>query len=412
MAIRQAESASPEAPHPGSPSAVPRSPAGRKASDPAPSASSSSPSSPLRKRSSPLPPLPTLTFSDLSRRFSSRRRLEAGRANSAVLVERLRSAGLEVRVDSLRLGGRVLLRLSASCERLEEEAERMKMKLRLKAGGWRKFDRSCRVDFVGSGDSVDFFRSCERQQIVDHIVRSKQSDGGAGLDDRYASLIHDRFPLHMHARLLALQPWLNFWTFNDPSSPPSTLTARLQPLLRLFTQPLSAVAAYYGEAVAFYFAFLGFYTAWLCVPTVFGVVLFVAQLAHTSLDSPLVPFFCLLMSLWASVLIEQWRRREAVLANEWGTWQMDLHGEEVTRPEYRGQMQRHEITGEIVRVYPLRKRLKKLLLSFALCFVLVAAFSTLILNLFMEQDKYFGTVTGDEAVRAHRRSLACSACRL
>ena len=344
-------------------------------------------SGPVRKRSNPLPPLPTLLFSDLSRRFSSRSRLEPGRPNSAVLIERLRGAGLEVRVDSLRLGGKVLLRVSACAERLEEEAEKMKMKLRVKQGGWRKFDRSIREHFTGSGDSVELFRSCERQTIIDHIIRTKQADGGAGLDDQYSSLIAERFPLHMHARLLSLQPWLSFWTLHSPSAP-SSCCAWLQPLLRVFRQPLSSVSAYYGEGVAFYFAFLGFYTAWLCVPTVFGLGLFLSQLSHTSLDSPLVPFFCLLMALWASVFIEQWRRREAVLANGWGVWQMNDNDEELTRPEYRGQMQRHEVTGEIIRIYPLRKRIRKLCLAFLLCFVLVAAFSTLILNIFMQQDKY------------------------
>ena len=345
------------------------------------------------ERSAQLPPLPALTFSDLSRRFSSHSRLEPGRANSAVLIERLRGAGLEVRVDSLRLGGKVLLRLSASAERLEEEAEKMKLKLRLRHGGWRKFDRSIRDQFAGGGgDAGDLFRSSERQIVIDHIIRTKQADGGAGLDDRYASLIADRFPLHMHARLLSLQPWLSFWTLNAAALPSS----RLQPLLRLFSQPLSAISAYYGEAVAFYFAFLGCYTAWLCIPTVLGVVLFLAQLSHTSLDSPLIPFFSLLMALWASFFIEQWRRREAVLAHDWGTWQMDKNDEEVTRPEYRGLMQRHEITGDIVRVYPLRKRIKKLLLAFLICFVLVAGFSALILQIFMEQDKYFGNVTGGD----------------
>ena len=408
MCIRQAEGASSsDRSRTLSPAAVLRTAErGRGPREEQAAASPRSPTSgPRRQRANPLPPLPALTFSDLSRRFSSRSRLEPGRPNSVVLIERLRAAGLDVRVDSLRLAGKVLLRLSASGERLEEEAEKMKMKLRVKQGGWRKFDRSIRDHFIGSGDSVDLFRSCERQSIIDHIIRTKQAEGGAGLDDQYASLIADRFPLHMHARLLALQPWLSFWKLNaasttSSSSSLSCCSSRLQPLLRVFRQPLSSVSAYYGEGVAFYFAFLGFYTAWLLVPTLFGVALFLSQLSHTSLDSPLVPFFCLLMALWASVFIEQWRRREAVLANEWGVWQMDANDEELTRPEYRGRMQRHEITGEIIRVYPLRKRLKKLCLAFLLCFTLVAAFSTLILNIFMQQDKYFGTVTGTENVHA------------
>jgi hypothetical protein len=38
----------------------------------------------------------------------------------------------------------------------------------------------------------------------------------------------------------------------------------------VFNQPLDMVAAYYGEAVAFYFAFLAFYTKWLIAPAIVG----------------------------------------------------------------------------------------------------------------------------------------------
>ena len=358
-------------------------------------AASSSPGR-ARKRSHPLPPLPTLAFSELSRRFSSRHQLERGRANSAVIVDRLRSAGLDVRVDSLRLSGRVLLRVSASVERLEAEAERMRMRLRVKAGGWRKFDRSLREQFVGSsGDSAEMFRSSERQQIIDHVVRSKQTEGGAGLDDQFASIVVDRFPLHMYARLLALQPWLAYWQMGSSAQ---SLPRRL--LLGLFAQPLEAIAAYYGEQVAFYFAFLGFYSLWLCIPTLLGLALFLSQLSHTSLDSPLVPFFSLLMALWSSFFIEYWRRRQSVLAVRFGVWQLDANDEETTRPEYVGQLQRHEVTGELQRVYPTSARVKKICLSALLCFLIVAAFSTLILQLFMFQTRDFGSVQGIDDVSA------------
>ena len=46
------------------------------------------------------------------------------------------------------------------------------------------------------------FRSTERQQIIDFIVRSKIRDGGAELDENTELGVHivKRFPLHMHAR--------------------------------------------------------------------------------------------------------------------------------------------------------------------------------------------------------------------
>ena len=352
--------------------------------------SPTSPTSPSRKRRAPPnTPLPTFLFSDLSRRFSSRHLLQAGQSNSAYITQRLLDAGLTVKEDRLRLGGRVLLCVGASAARLEEEAEKMKLRLRVKGGGWRKFDRSMRDHFVGSGDAADMFRSSERQLIIDHIIRTKQAEGGAGLDDKYASIIADRFPLHMYARLQSLRPWLRYWQLQGKSK------SRLPAVTCLLSQPIDAISAYFGEGVAFYFAFLGFYTLWLLVPTVLGAVLFVSQLSHTSLDSPLVPFFCVLMSLWASFFIEYWRRRQAVLSNRWGTWQLAAHDEELMRPEYRGALKRHDVTGELTREYPLRKRVKKVSVAVLLCFIIVAGFSTVILNLFMQQDKYFGTNTTD-----------------
>ncbi|KAF1793927.1 Major facilitator superfamily domain [Phytophthora cactorum] len=64
------------------------------------------------------------------------------------------------------------------------------------------------------------------------------------------------------------------------------------------SQPLDDVAQYFGERVAFYFAWMEMYTRWLVVPSVAGVILF------------------------------------AALAYHWGTW--GYEDEEVTRPEFYG----------------------------------------------------------------------------
>jgi hypothetical protein len=43
-------------------------------------------------------------------------------------------------------------------ERLEEEAEKMHMKLKLKHGGYCQFDSDIREHFMGTGDSSCLFR--------------------------------------------------------------------------------------------------------------------------------------------------------------------------------------------------------------------------------------------------------------
>ena len=45
-----------------------------------------------------------------------------------------------------------------------------------------------------------------------------------------------------------------------------------------YMQPLNFIANYYGEKMAFYYAWLTFYTTWLIIPAVPGVALFAYQL--------------------------------------------------------------------------------------------------------------------------------------
>ncbi len=61
---------------------------------------------------------------------------------------------------------------------------------------------------------------------------------------------------------------------------PSTTLARCYQSVKYFwsnllSQPLDSIAEYYGESVAFYFAYMSFYTRWLVFPAMLGLVVFV-----------------------------------------------------------------------------------------------------------------------------------------
>lgn len=49
-------------------------------------------------------------------------------------------------------------------------------------------------------------------------------------------------------------------------------------------QPLDAVREYFGEKIAIYFAWLGFYTAWLIPVSIIGVLVFIYGLATVNED--------------------------------------------------------------------------------------------------------------------------------
>ena len=126
---------------------------------------------------------------------------------------------------------------------------------------------------------------------------SPHNTGGAELDE-YTELgkeIVQRFPLHMYSKLHDIShTWVTFWKQNHHSevTPPwspfrtsykDTYTRVSNDvgyfMANLLTQPLDSIAEYFGESIAFYFAYMAFYTRWLVFPSVLGVIVFAVQVS-------------------------------------------------------------------------------------------------------------------------------------
>jgi hypothetical protein len=100
----------------------------------------------------------------------------------------------------------------------------------------------------------------------------------------------------MSKRLQQLRhSWVTFWkqevseSFAQPWSPLavpiSSSCFRFAESIKYFfgnllNQPLDGIAEYYGEGVAYYFAYIGYYTEWLKVPAAFGVLVFFFQVMN------------------------------------------------------------------------------------------------------------------------------------
>jgi branched-subunit amino acid permease len=79
--------------------------------------------------------------------------------------------------------------------------------------------------------------------------------------------------------------------------------------------------------MGFYFAWLIFYTAWLVIPAIFGVPLFIYQMyligmqvkdkEEINLDNPFNCLYCIILAIWSTVFIEMWKRRECEIAHMW-----------------------------------------------------------------------------------------------
>ena len=152
----------------------------------------------------------------------------------------------------------------------------------------------------------------------------------------------------------------------------------------LLSQPLDRIAAYFGEHVAFYFAWLEFYTRWLVLPAVGGVFLFVAQLYHGALDIAYAPLFSLCMALWSIAFLEAWKRRNAELAQRWGV--LAFEAEEVTRPQFAGAWKLNSLTGEVLRVYPTHKWALKYAVTVPTVVALIFAMLATMMMVFSTRD--------------------------
>ncbi|MBN3294663.1 ANO7 protein, partial [Polypterus senegalus] len=123
-------------------------------------------------------------------------------------------------------------------------------------------------------------------------------------------------------------------------------------------QPLDHIRQYFGEKIAIYFAWLGFYTAWLLPAAVVGTIVFISGIvtmgtntpakeicsseglylmcplcdtcsawnisdicSMTKLgylfDHPGTVLFSVFMSFWAVTFLEYWKRKNATLAHHW-----------------------------------------------------------------------------------------------
>jgi hypothetical protein len=161
--------------------------------------------------------------------------------------------------------------------------------------------------------------------------------------------------------------------------------------LGAFFQPLDSIESYFGEKVAFYFAWLQHTATHLVFLSVAGVFLFICQVASNDFDHPLRPVFAIIVMLWTYVVLVNWRKRANFLAYRWGT--LNFKEQETTRPQFRGEFVEDEITGEDVVQYSKWKRWLKYAISFPVMLIFTGCTLFMILwvhaNRDMQLQEYF-----------------------
>jgi hypothetical protein len=102
-------------------------------------------------------------------------------------------------------------------------------------------------------------------------------------------------------------------------------------------QPLNRLRNYFGENVAFYFAFLGLTSRRLAILGVLGLLYKIASFfIHESLQLYGDLAWGLVMAVWSTAYITSWQRQEHALCVEWDM--LEIADRAALRPDYRGEM--------------------------------------------------------------------------
>jgi hypothetical protein len=254
------------------------------------------------------------------------------------IMDKLKAADLLVTESIVPDRKEAYVLIFASEKRLKQVAHLMGLKLRLllrdmetghlekQEGAWTPFQQHLAGLYERSSEG-GLFSSNQQLQILEYILSDEDDralgpqlvpkdkiDLGNSVLDQMVKMQTIKSFFHMHnaqRRDDLVKRWVYDWTGR---------------------QPVEDIREYFGEKVALYFVWLGFYTSMLWIPAICGGFLTISQLISYhytgSMDNPWVPLYCCFMSVWSIVLSVGWKRLEKSYQYEWDTLEFEDTEEE------------------------------------------------------------------------------------
>lgn len=255
--------------------------------------------------------------------------------------KRMITAGLQLIARTAPDGEHAFVLVGATEERLLVEAERQKLRKRVRTLADRRADPmtahivprslerergacepfSASEHYAFARGPQGLFTSLERQRLLAGIIETSEREGGAGVD------LDGSVADGVFVGVIALVD-------NDevPALEGAWLCTRAAPCSTLPPAvPVHAVRDYFGEKYALYFEYQRLYTvflAWLSVAALLATAVQITLALvpadgtfhlEAALGSPLFGPYCLVLAAWGTLLGEMWKRRQSELAFLWGT---------------------------------------------------------------------------------------------
>jgi len=190
------------------------------------------------------------------------------------------------------------------------------------------------------------FRTVDRLKLTAAIISDEPVLGGAGL------------PLSKYCRSNK-HPLLSFYPLDEMMEKEDL--KQFYSWSKFLDPPLDEFRDYYGEQIALYFAFLSSYTRWLIVPAFVGAAFLIWQIAANTVDVPGISAFGVLVALWSTMFLENWRHTEARLRSRWGQQNATLNAS--NRAEFDGDWVVSRETGQNIEVHLTHKKLRRAIAS-------------------------------------------------
>ena len=252
------------------------------------------------------------------------------------------------------------------------------------------FDKNRLDEFLNGNSPGKLFTNTERSRLVSYILESTPFDEKEDIIGISALIDLDVFtaayPCHDGPLLRDYR--------NEPCiNMRQKLSKEWASFRKIFKyQPIHAIKDYFGVKVAFYYAWIGFYTTFLVPASIVGMLCFFygalsniwfepvnetcfpknaslyymcplcdkfcsyyllkdvsclyAKITHL-FDNDATPFLAVFIAIWSVFYLEYWKRKQSTLAYQWYT--TDFYGEEVVRPQFSAvikRLRKNPVTGK------------------------------------------------------------------